>query len=803
MSMLSGSGHMKSGVMSLLSAAVLLNTSAALAQSASPDSPPAAAADGSASTAQQAPGEAAASTVATVATPAPSDQTVAIASSGGTASSDRSAQTLETVTVTAEKRKVSVQDAPIAITAISGSTLDKSNVTQMSDLNGLVPGLTIAKSSGFENIASIRGIGSETPENAFTTQPGVSFYVDGVYIANTISLDDALFDVDHVEISRGPQATVFGQASTGGTINLIGNQPQLHQYSGSVEASGGTYDLYRTRDMINVPIGDTLALRGSVQVYGHEGFATDTDIPGFRLDGNRDISGKLALLWAPTQDFSATLTGQVSHGENPGAEQKNILDTNPNPRVVSQDYPSYFKLDTQLYHLNLDWELPWAVAKSVTSYQILDHNQQEDGTRWDVQNIGYYDHVQAWNTGMHDFTQDLTLNSRPGGFIDWTVGAFYLNQINHQYVYETSDYPGPASTVAPYLLYGDDSHITRHSYSYYAQETMHLRSDLRLTLGARYNFDKYAGPDSVFFGTPSEGEYQKGVPTGKAEVQYDISSLNMAYLSWTHGYKPGGLNSNPDSVVLAHTFNHETIDAYEVGSKNRFLDNKLLLNVAGYFYNYRNMQYLAVDPVPYQYGVGNIPETHIMGLEAESSYLALHNHLRLNATLTVAHGEIESNYTTLDAREASQLISQIPACQNGGAYYNPSCWSQMEADSPNVQGNAVPKMPHLQGSTNAAYTWDFYNYELVSRVEYIYRGNFQYRIFDDGEYDKVPSYSQWNLFFQLTPSWQQNLNLSLVVSNLFNKAGINSRYTDPYGTGQTSDEFIPPRQIVGTVSYQF
>ena len=794
MSMLSGSGQMKSGVMSLLSAAMLLNTSAALAQSTAADA--ALTTDGGTSAAQD--------LVAAIPAASPATtQTIAAASSTEVASSGPSAQTLETVTVTAEKRKVSVQDAPIAITAISGSSLDKSNVTQMSDLNGLVPGLTIAKSSGFERIASIRGIGSETPENAFTTQPGVSFYVDGVYIANTISLDDALFDVDHVEISRGPQATVFGQASTGGTINLISNQPQLHQFGASVEGSGGTYDLYRTRDMINVPIGETLALRGSIQVYGHEGFATDTDIPGFRLDGNRSTSGKLALLWQPTQDFSATITGQVAHTQNPGAEQKNILDTNPDPRVVSQDYPSYFKLDTQLYHVNLDWELPWAVAKSVTSYQILDHDQQENGTRWDVQNIGYFDHVEAWNTGMHDFAQDFTLSSRPGGFIDWTVGGLYLNQINHQYVYETSDYPGPASEVAPYLLYGDDSHITRHSYSVYGQATMNVRSDLRFTAGIRYNRDKYAGPDAVFFGTPSRTEYDKGLPTGKVEAQYDLTALNMTYLSWTHGYKPGGVNSNPDAVVVPHTFQPETIDAYELGSKNRFLDNKLLINMAGYFYNYRNMQYLAVDPVPYNYGVSNIPETHIMGVELESSYLALHNHLRLNATLSLAHGELESNYSTLDARQAALLISQIPACQNGGAYYNTSCWSQMEAQSPNTQGNAVPKLPHLQGSANAAYTSQFYNYELLSRVEYIYRGAFQYRIFDDGGYDNVPSYSQWNLFFQLTPPWQTNLSFSLAVSNLFNKAGINSRYTDPYGTGQTSDEFIPPRQVIGTVSYQF
>ena len=130
-----------------------------------------------------------------------------------------------------------------------------------------MPGLTIVKSSGFERIASIRGIGSETPENAYTTQPGVSFHIDGVYIGNTISLDQSLFDVDQIEIARGPQATVFGQTSTGGTINLISKQPQLARYDAYVDVSGGNYDLWRSRGVLNVPLDDSLAVRASVQAY--------------------------------------------------------------------------------------------------------------------------------------------------------------------------------------------------------------------------------------------------------------------------------------------------------------------------------------------------------------------------------------------------------------------------------------------------------------------------------------------------------------------------------------------------------
>jgi len=707
-------------------------------------------------------------------------------------------QVLEQITVRADRREMDLQQAPVAISAISASTLEQSNITQLSELNASVPGLSIAASSGFERMVSIRGIGSETPENAFTTQPGVSLHVDGVYIANSISLDQTLFDVDQIEVSRGPQATVFGQASTGGSINIITRQPQLGSYDAYIDVSGGSYDLYRTRGTVNLPLGDSFALRGSVQIYGHEGFAADTDLPGVRLSAADDRSGKLSLLWQPSTDLSATLTVQLYDANHSGEEQKNILDPNPDPYVVSQDYPSLFRLDTQLYYLNVKWDLPWAQLRSTSSWQVLDNHIQEDGTRLDVALLGYYDHVQAWNTFMHDLTQELSIASRPGSSIDWTLGGLYLAQINHQFVDERSDVGGNPS---PFLLYDNDAHIDRHSYSGYAQLTDHLGRDWRLTAGGRYNHDRYSGP-STSFGITSDDTYSKGIGTGKAEVQYDAAAASMEYASFTRGYKPGGVNDNPGAVLVPHLFRPETINAFEVGSKNRLAGDTLLLNAAAYYYDYQNMQYIANDPVPFKYGIDNIPAAHIAGFELESSYLALDQHLRLNSNLSLAHGVLVGDFKTLDAKAAAQLTAASPDCAFGGAFFNPACWAEIVAGTPNTNGNEVPKLPHLQGSLNAAYTSDYGAWRLLSRIEYLYRGAFEYRIFNDGLLDHVGGYSQWNLYFQLTPPGGK-LSCSLVASNLFNVAGINSRYTDPFGTGQTSDQFIAPRQLVGTVAYHF
>ncbi len=702
---------------------------------------------------------------------------------------------LEQVVVSADKRELDLQSVPAAISAISGAALDQSNISQLADLNGTVPGLTIARSSGFERTVSIRGIGSETPENAYTTQPGVSFHIDGVYIGNSISLDETLFDVDQIEVSRGPQATVFGQTSTGGTINLISRQPELGRFDASAEGSVGSYQLLRARSVLNVPLGDSLAVRVAVQAYNHEGFATDTDLPGFRLDAANDQSAKVALLWQPAANFSATLTALTYRANQHGDEQKNILDPNADPRTVSQDYPGYFFLANQLYYLNLKWELPWAEAKSISSWQVLNNHLQEDGTRLDVAHLGFFDHVSPWNTWMQDLTQELSLASHSGGSFDWVLGAFYLAQINHQFVDEIGGNP----TRNP--LYDNDGHIDRHSYALYAQAGAELAPHWRLTLGGRYNHDEYGGP-STSFGVTTNDRYAKGVTTAKAELAYDPGAGALGYASFTRGYKPGGVNDNPGAVLVPQLFRDETINAFELGSKYRSPDGRFRLNAAAYYYDYQNLQYIAVDPVPFKYGIDNLPTAHISGLELESSWITLANHLRLDGNLSWSRGRLIGDFHTLDARAASALIAATPACQFGGAFFNPRCWAQVAAGAPDTDGNEVPKLPQWQGELAAGYESGLGAWRVATRVEFIYRGSFQYRIFNDGLLDRVPSYDQWNLFAQLSAPGG-HWSFALALSNLFNAAGINARYTDPYGTGQTSDEFIPPRQLVGTIAYRF
>lgn len=357
---------------------------------------------------------------------------------------------LSEVIVTAGRRSSDLQKTPVAVSTVSSAALDASFINNLTGLNAIVPSLEITQQSGFENAVTIRGVGYATPENSPTNVPGVAEFVDGVYIANTISLDQTLFDVDHIEVLRGPQGALYGQSADGGAISILSNQPRLGAYDASGDASFGDYALFRERAELNIPIGDTVAVRISAQAYDHEGFTRNLAIPDTRLDDAHDMSGKIAVLWKPNTQFSATLTGQVYHSDQNGAAQKNVIENTvpglENPRVVYQDYPSTFDLTSQLYHLNLDYQTPYFIVKSVTAYQQLDHVQQEDGSRSAFSVVGFYDDVAGWNTHLANYTEEFDLLSLPGSRLEWTVGGFALAQKTRQLVVEYEGFGTPPPT---------------------------------------------------------------------------------------------------------------------------------------------------------------------------------------------------------------------------------------------------------------------------------------------------------------------------------------------------------------------
>ncbi|MBV8593265.1 MAG: TonB-dependent receptor, partial [Caulobacteraceae bacterium] len=242
----------------------------------------------------------------------------------------------------------------------------------------------------------------------------------------------------------------------------------------------------------------------------------------------------------------------------------------------------------------------------------------------------------------------------------------------------------------------------------------------------------------------------------------------------------------------------------EIGAKTRLLGRALRLNVAAFYDVYKDMQYIETDPVPFDGGIANIPSVHIHGVEAEGSYVALGDRLRLDASLALEDGKVQGAYRTIDSTVANAIESQpFPSpCAFGGAFYNPACWAAVTAAARNIGGNVPPAMPKVSGSADLSYRFDVVGGSLTPRVEVIHRGAEWARIFNEPGLDRVKAYTVTNLDLEYRPA-NGRFTLSIAATNLFDTAGVNSRYVDPYGTAQTSQQYIPPRQVIGTIGVSF
>jgi iron complex outermembrane receptor protein len=749
-----------------------------------------------------------------------------------------------TVVVTAEHRTVSIQKAPLAITAVSSRQIDQSGVTLVSGLNAVVPSLEVTKASGFENLVAIRGVGSETPENSLTTVPGVSEFVDGVYIANTISLDQTLFDIDNIQVLRGPQGALYGESSIGGAILINTVQPKLGVVDAQADFTAGNYNLLRERGEVNIPLSDQFALRVSAQKYDHDGFTKDALIHGFDLDDAHDGSIKAALLWQPNSHFSAILTAQGYFANQHGDAQKNVNDPSPDPRVVFQDYPARFQLQNDLFHLNLELDEPDYIIKSVTGYQYLAHQQREDSSRSAFSLIGQYDDVAAWDTWVNNFTEEFDILSPPGRQLEWTVGAFYLNQASHQFVLEFECTnpaifggcaPPPTTFQAPplpsdpldppaglknlpskfdeptNLSYGNDSHATHWSAAVFAQATWHVSDVFRVTAGIRYNHD-YDRDPSFNFSTNGIGLITNAIstdePTWRFEADYDLTPSNLLYASIARGYKPGAANGSA-GFILPLTAKAETNDAFEIGSKNQFLDGQLRFNVSAFYYIHRDFQYIETDPIPFAGGLANIPQVNDYGVEFEATYVSPDSRLVVDGSLALERGQVIGTTKTLDSTIANAIEGPnfsggfSGPCAFFSAFFNPGCWAVVVAHETNIQGNEPPDMPNVSGSASISYRFTTPIGDFMPRAQVVYRGDEWARIFNVPALDRVPAYTVVNLNIDFIPAGNDHLRLSLTGTNVGNVAGINSRYTDPFGTFTTSNQYIPPAQIMGTIAWRY
>jgi len=593
-------------------------------------------------------------------------------------------QGLQEVVVTAQFRRQNLQDAPLAITAVNAALLEQRNQTALAEVTNQAPNVVLKETGGAFGpgmSAFIRGVGQADFNPAL--EPGVGIYVDDVYYPSLTGANFDLLDLDRVEILRGPQGTLAGRNSEGGAIKLYSVKPQGND-SGDLRATYGSRNLMDLRGVADFGlIKDTLFMRVSGVAKRQDGYLTREDygcvhpgnpygIPNTSRqsdcvvghEGGKDYSAaRVALRWIASDSLEVNFAGDLTI-DNSEVAAKTLLATAPvhtpnlgpipwgtgqqfippNPYVnysTFQDFiPTNYATGAGYYvnwapythtlvwgtNLNVDWRVSDTLSfKSITAYRAFS-SQFDDDQSASPASLGIGDN----NQHNHEFSQEFRLTGNAGHLVDYTVGAYYFNELTRYATHQILNY---VNFGFPYLFnfLGNDP-IKASSYAGFANSSWHFTDALTLDTGIRYTKDKkdytYSrlNPD----GTPNlivgglnghTGHYEGSKVDYRVNLNYRWSQALMTYASVSTGFRGGGVNPRPFDVKQVLPFGSEKLTAYEIGAKSDLLDRRLRMNVAGFINKYKDIQTTLLqcpnDPGPPCALPLNVGNADIKGVELE------------------------------------------------------------------------------------------------------------------------------------------------------------------------------------------
>ena len=728
---------------------------------------------------------------------------------------------IEEIVVTAEKRSVDLQKAPLAISAVTNEALDQSGIANVTELTGHVPGLVINKSEGTDRTITLRGLGKSGSTQNGGVRQSVAYHVDGVYYRNTLASNQDFFDVERVEVIRGPTGTVYGQSSIGGVINVITKRPELGDFNGHGELSAGDHGSLGGRFYVNAPLTDTLALRGSLENRRHDGYSRNVflDVP---LDEENNTSSKIQLLWKPSANFDVLLrAARFEIAPNNGHAQKGLLDTTPGARNVNQNFPSRFAFKSQDYSAEIKYTNDFLEVKSLTAYQDAKTPSRSDNDRANLlpnARPGYItdNRILNFEQDRDQFSQEVDITSKKDSRLQWLLGAYYLKAKENIEFIEGLDNLGTGiipdwdqiKNSNEALLFPQNGFIFRGkgettSLAFFGNVSFALTDQLKITGGVRTSQDKSKSLQSFFF-----GPYAPGAPTSerstdfKIGVNYDVTDHILAYVTYATGSKPNGGSlsgtGGGDTVTLANfrvptTYKRERNKAIEIGLKARALDNKLQINSALYSYKLSDYQFLSDNPIPFGGGVVNAPHAKVWGLESEITAL-LTDSFRVEVAAGYTHTKVDGFAPALDTINAN--LATAASAIAGFGLFSPENFAARQALVEDLDGNQLPAAPKLTLNVGGTYNAKLSRGgSLDLNVNYTYRDKFFARIYNHPIADAVPSQGLLGASVTYKPAGRP-WSLALIGTNLTNNEAINNTFTDIFGIGATGVELSPPRVVM-------
>ena len=545
------------------------------------------------------------------------------------------------IVVTAAKRSENLQAVPISISAIGGDTLTKSRITNVDSLVTKVANLQISSTVGDNTpIFALRGVSMS--DFSLNQSSPVATYYDEVYKGNFAFLGVALYDMERVEVLRGPQGTLYGKNTTGGAVNLISRDAKLGEVNGYAQASYGNYNRFDLTGAVNVPIGEKAALRVAGTYARADGWFKNV-VPGLPdLASTNEWALRGTLKLEPTDGIRLTL--RASHSfQNPQnygiyAQPEAVNRPGLSQFQIASNVPEKRRAETTSFALTANVDLSETITlTSITSYDkgTLFFKEDTDGIAARVLEVPYFDRASQ-------FAQDLRLTSDTGGPFDFILGAYF----NREKVFNetTLEVLGDSDNDANGVIDAADcaaglpvackirnqfdqikkSVALYTDLKYKVSDALTLRGGLRFThdTGEQTGFQADAlGFDNVFVATlipRSNLGFKQDNLSGKIGLDYKLASGDLLYASISRGYRAPSFNAqaffDPSELGVAKA---EEVTSYEAGAKTQFWDRRITLNVAGFYYTYKNQQFINVNPATAAQQLLNIPKSTLYGGEAE------------------------------------------------------------------------------------------------------------------------------------------------------------------------------------------
>lgn len=615
---------------------------------------------------------------------------------------------IQEIVVTAQKRSESLQSTPVAVSAFTSDTLEAQQISGVEQLQYNVPSLVFAQLTGYSQL-SMRGIGSDLTVTA--GEPTVATFQDGVYMGQLFAQSVPSFDLERIEVLRGPQGTLYGRNSTGGTINYITKAPK-YDPAANFAATYGNYDRFALEaGATGALVPDKVAARVTVKYDRRDGYRFNL-FDGKRYDANDHLSAQGSLLFEPAPNLRFTLRGDVSRQKSSGVQQfitalptasqvspetpvgifslpgpvlagipgllspadlatlgnRSIADffglsgpslPTPDPTKttdIANDFPSRTLVNLRGVSGTLDWDIGGATLKSITAYRYSRLFIQTDNDGSSAA-ILYEDPITQTS---RQFTQEFNLSGQAAdGKLDWLAGLFYLHDkaslradlylpsLGELIVASaslSSPTPPPVFDLSQplirnLLLLGSDPLLGNTLYggapsstaflgfgaeqesssiAGFGQLTYKLTDRLRITAGLRYTRDRkdvFRRLHSNFVPTAALCETDSSKTwhawTGTAGLDFDVTDDVMLYGKVSRGYKAGGFNP----AECTGSFNPEILWSYEAGLKSTLADNQLRLNLAGFYYDFSDIQFTTY--LNNASTIRNAADAKLYGLEAE------------------------------------------------------------------------------------------------------------------------------------------------------------------------------------------